>query len=97
MEEQDYIKEQQYLQAKKRVKDIKGFYVHLTVQIASMVIIIAVNLIFVPHYHFFWFALMGISIALFFHWLGVFGFSRFGKEWEKRKIQELMDKEKQHK
>ena len=36
------------------------------------------------------------GIGLFFHWFGVFGtkFLGFGKDWEERKIKELMEKEK---
>lgn len=92
--EGDFIEEQKYLSAKKRIKDIKAFYVHLIINIFSLATIIAVNLIFVPEFHFFWFAAAGIFLALFFHWLGVFGFKSFGlgKDWEDSKIKELMDK-----
>ena len=102
--ENNYTKEQQYLRAKKRVKDIKGFYSHL-----SVYIIINVGLSCVIVYgltkdgsdfgnaitHFgtystwlFW------GIGLFFHWLGVFGFtSFFGKSWEEKKIKQLMEED----
>ena len=42
--ERNYIEEQRYLKAKKRVKDIKGFYVHFTVFLLTMPIIISVLL-----------------------------------------------------
>lgn len=46
---------------------------------------------------FFW-PLMGWGISLIFHALGVFVFSRFpGKQWEDRKIKELMDQDKENK
>ncbi len=102
--ENNYIKEQQYLRAKKRVKDIKGFYSHL-----SMYLVINIFLICLITYglieggyefseaitHFgtystalFW----GIGLA--FHWLGVFGFKGvLGKSWEEKKIKELMDED----
>ena len=37
------------------------------------------------------------GIGLFFHWLGVFGFSSLGlgKNWEDRKIKQLMEKEEE--
>lgn len=94
--EKDYAQEQLYIKAKKRVNDIKGFYVHLIVTLFSLPIIITVNLIFVPHYHFFWFAAGGMFLGIFFHWLGVFGFNQFGlsKEWEERKIREIMEQNK---
>ena len=35
------------------------------------------------------------GIGLVFHWLGVFGFQSLGlgKDWEERKIKEMMEKE----
>lgn len=93
MEEAKYTKEQQYLKAKKRVEDIKGFYVHFTVFALCMPVIIITNLMFVPGFYYFWFALFGWGIGIFFHWLGVFGFTSIGlgKDWEQRKIKELMN------
>ena len=101
----NYLKEQQYLKAKKRVKDIKGFYAHLS---AYMVVNIflsgliiygltrddsirdALNNFGVYATWIFW------GIGLCFHWLGVFGFSTIlGKKWEENKIKELMNQEEQ--
>jgi len=41
-------------------------------------------------------ALLGNLLGLFFHWLKVLGLSSigFGKEWEKKKIEEYMKKNK---
>lgn len=91
IEDSNFIQEQYFLKAKKHAKEIKGFYIHLLVNIVSLVIIVYVNLKFVPGFHFFWFALGGMFIALFFHWLGVFGFNflGLGKNWEEKKIKEL--------
>lgn len=90
--EENYIKEQYFLKAKNQAKEIKGFYVHLFISLFSMAIIVFVNLKFVPEFYFFWFAIGGMSIALFFHWLGVFGLDFFGlgKHWEERKMKELI-------
>lgn len=92
----NYEEEQRYIKAKKRVKDIKGFYVHLSVYLLTMPIIIGVNLMFVPGFHWFWFSVLGWGIGIFFHWLGVFGFSKLGlgKDWEERKIREIMNEKK---
>ena len=91
--ESNFTQEQQYSEAKKRMKEIKGFYVHLIVNVFSAIIIIIVNLMFVPGFHFFWLALGGMLIATFIHWLVVFGISSFslGKDWEEKKIREIMD------
>jgi hypothetical protein len=91
-----YIEEERYLKAKKRVKDIKGFYIHLVIEIFSLITIVVVNLIFSPGYHWFWFAAPGIVFVVILHWLLVFGPSKigFGKDWEAKKIQELMDEDR---
>jgi hypothetical protein len=94
--DEDYLKEQRYLKAKKRVKDIRGFYVHLVVNITSIIIIITVNLLFSPQFHWFWFAVIGIVIAQLIHAVVVFGFPQFGmgKDWEQEKIKQFMDQDK---
>ncbi len=103
--ENNYNEEKRYLRAKKRVKEIQGFYWHLFWYFA-------VNLFFtfgsaignlfsggsidMEQFHigmfsvwFFW----GIGLAA--HWLKVFGKNIiFSKDWEKRKIKEMMDKDK---
>ncbi len=91
--EMNFEVEKKYLKAKKRVKDIKAFYTHLCVYLLTMPIIITVNLMFVPGFHWFWFSLLGWGMGVFFHWLGVFGFNKLGlgKDWEEKKIKEFMN------
>lgn len=92
----NYTEEQRYLKAKKRVKDIKEFYVHLSIYLCVVPFIIGVNLIYVPNFHWFWFSVLGWGMGIFFHWLGVFGFTKLGlgKDWEERKIREYMNDKK---
>lgn len=92
--DQEYLQEKYYLKAKKEAEEIKSFYIHLIVNVFSFPIILFVNLKFVPSFHFFWFALGGMLIAMFFHWLGVFGFEYFGlgENWEERKTKEIIKK-----
>lgn len=103
--ERNFTQEQSYIRAKKRVKDIKGFYVHLSVYIVVNIFISGIIIygllssgdtfsetisnFGVYSTWFFW------GIGMFFHWLGVFGFKSigFGKDWEERKIKEMMDKD----
>ena len=105
--DQNYHQEQQYLKAKKKVQDIKGFYSHLTVYIIINIFISGIIIYGLSHdeeYDFmqaighfgvystwlFW------GTGLFFHWLGVFGFKNLlGKNWEEKKIRELMDKDEE--
>ncbi len=91
-------REDRYLTAKKEVKKIKGFYIHLTVYLVINGIFIIKNtiqaglegfVITISSVGLFW------GIGLFFHWYGTFGKNLvFGKKWEQKKIQELLDKDK---
>ncbi|MFD2567995.1 2TM domain-containing protein [Pseudotenacibaculum haliotis] len=92
--ERDYKREQKLIRAQKRVKDIKGFYTHLFITILIIPFLVFINLKFVPQFHWFWYAAIGMSLGVFFHWLGVFGFKNvLGKDWEEKKIKEIMDEE----
>lgn len=84
-----------YQLAKKRVKKIKGFYTHFTIYCIVIPIIIFTNLNFEPHFHWFWFSVVGWGIGLFSHWLNVFGFKMIGlgKGWEEKKIKELINEQ----
>ncbi|MDP5092585.1 MAG: 2TM domain-containing protein [Polaribacter sp.] len=103
--EQNFKTEQSYIRAKKRVKEIKGFYTHLVVFIVINLFISgtaiygnlrsgdslveAISGFGVYSTFLFW------GIGMFFHWLSVFGFKSigFGRDWEERKIKEYMEKE----
>ncbi|MGB1042568.1 MAG: 2TM domain-containing protein [Tenacibaculum sp.] len=89
----DFLEEKEYLKAKKKVKQIKAFYMHLIVNIFSIIIIVTVNLMFSPHYHWFWFAVMGIVVGQIIHGLAVFGIPGFnlGKDWEEKKIKQILE------
>lgn len=98
--ETNYKENLKYRAAKKKVKDIKGFYVHLLVYLFINVGIIAVTTyndleelgkIWTYSTAFFW------GIGLLAHWVSVFGPNLlFGKDWEEKKILELMEKEKRN-
>ena len=91
--ESNFTQQQRYLKAQKRVKDIKGFYSHLTVYCTIIPVIVFMNLKFEPSFHWFWFSVCGWGSGLFIHWLIVFGFNLIGigKNWEERKINEFMN------
>ena len=92
----NYTQEKKYIEAKKRIKKVKAFYIHVVVNIVSIVIIVSVNLTFVPYFHWFWFPVMGIILVTFIHWMIVFGSDviGYGKDWEERKIDEYIKKNK---
>lgn len=96
---ENYAKEQAYLKAQKRIKEIKGFYSHLAVMIIILPFLVFINLQFTPQYHWFWWAVFGNLMGLFFHWLGIFGLKIFGlgKDWEERKLNEFIREEENKK
>lgn len=89
-----------YRNAHKKVQNIKGFYVHLLVYLFINIAILILNtrqegliegLTEIWNYStaFFW------GIGLLAHWASVFGPNvLMGKDWEERKIKEIMEKEK---
>jgi len=95
----DYRTEEAYLRAKKRVESMVGFYWHLTAYIVVnvfLILLIGFNSSsgfrgFGPYATaFFW------GIGLLFHFIGVFGFNFIlGKNWEQRKLEEFMEKERE--
>ena len=103
--EKEYLKEQQYLNAKKRVKEIKGFYSHFLIYVIVNIFISGI-IIFGLTYSdnsslsesFTNFGVYSTwlfwGIGIFFHWISVFGFKNlFGSAWEEKKIKELMRKD----
>ncbi|MEN8703597.1 MAG: 2TM domain-containing protein [Polaribacter sp.] len=102
-----FIQEQNYTRAKKRVKAIKGFYIHGIVYVYINIFLSGIIIFGLMQNNYsiknalsnfgvystwiFW------GIGLFFHWMGVFGFKflGFGQDWEERKIQAYLEKEEE--
>lgn len=96
----DDFEKMAYDRAKRKAKEIKGFYINLTLYLTTMPIVITVNLVFSPEFHWFWFSLAGWGVGILAHAIGAFGFPFFWKNWEERKLKELIekiDKEKEQK
>ena len=108
MRDKETIEGIKYLKAKKRVEKIKGFYIHFGVYIAVNILISSIIVYGLTYDEgvsyvealanfgvystwVFW------GVGVLFHWFGVFGFtSFFGKNWEEKKLKEIMDKEAQN-
>ncbi len=95
--ENNYIKEDKYLRAKKKVENIKGFYHHL-----FWYLVVNMFLSFGALWNSRWDEISFWSFAtwifwgigLLFHGLTAFGINPlFTKAWEERKIREIMDKD----
>ena len=96
METYNFTKEEKFLQAKRKVKSIKGFYVHATIYFLVNLFIIAgcavddIQNLSNPEPYMtalFW------GIGLLAHGMSVFGQDIFfGENWEQRKIEKLLNK-----
>lgn len=97
-----YANEEAYIRARKKLDNIIGFYWHFAVYVViNLFLIVMISLYNVEAGEsifrfetfstaFFW------GIGLVFHWLNVFGPNWFfGKNWEERKLKEIMDKDTQ--
>lgn len=96
--------DQQYNMAYRRMRRIKGFYIHLVIYI----LINSYNLVSIFNQNIFgdavfwkwntWSVIFFWGIGLTAHGLSVFGRDLFfGADWEEKKIQEFMDKNKNDK
>ncbi|MCT2563501.1 2TM domain-containing protein [Chryseobacterium herbae] len=91
METIGYTKETRaYKKAARRVKDLKGFYGNLTSYCLVIPFLLALNLLTSPGHLWFYWPMLGWGIGIVAHAVSVFG---IGKEWEEKKIKELMDQE----
>ncbi len=86
--------ESKYIRAKERVDNLKKFYGNLT-SYAIVITGLAIINYWSNGWSYMWFlwAAFGWGLGLFFHAMKTFKNPFFGKNWEERKIKELMDKE----
>ncbi|MFW0738081.1 MULTISPECIES: 2TM domain-containing protein [unclassified Flavobacterium] len=93
--EPDYTEAERLYRARKKVKEIREFYEHLTVFILVTIILITINLLTSPGYLWFVWCVLGWGIGLVLHGLSVFNIPPFfGKDWEEKKIKEILEKER---
>ena len=86
--------EELYLRAKKRVEDLKSFYIHLTVYVLVNLMLFLINIISDSSYLWFLYPLGGWGIGVAIHGLTTLSLGNFGAEWEERKIKEYIEKDK---
>jgi hypothetical protein len=90
--------ESRYLNARKKVDKMKEFYSSLTAYLIVIPLLAFINYKTYWGFKWFYFPMIGWGIGLLFHFLDAFGYNWFlGRNWEEKKIQELMnenDKEK---
>lgn len=86
--------DKRYKKARKKVEELKGFYIHLFIYILVNLGMFIVNIVTTPRELWFYWPLFGWGIGILAHAMSVFGIrGLFGKEWEERKIKQIMEKE----
>lgn len=93
----EHFENEKLKRAKKRIEDIKGFYIHFSIYIIINTFIL-INIYLNtddfwqwPHFV----TLAGWGIGVLFHASKTFGFNPlFGKNWEERQIQKYIEKDK---
>ena len=91
---QDNLENSKYVRAVERVEKLKEFYQNVISYCIVIPVLIFINLRTSPGFHWFWFPMIGWGIGVIFHGLEAYNYSPFlGKDWEDRKIKELMDQQ----
>jgi hypothetical protein len=81
----------EYKAARRRVRQLRGFYSHLAVYVAVNAGLLIINLFSSPGRLWIVWPLAGWGIAVVIHGASVFLAGRMlGREWEERKIREIM-------
>lgn len=91
---QTFISEKKYKFAKKQVEKLKWFYVHLVIYIIFIPVLIYLNFISRAGFPWALFPILGWGFGIMGHASETFNYNPFfGKNWEERKIRELMNKD----
>jgi glycopeptide antibiotics resistance protein len=73
--------------ARTRMKERKAFYIMLAGCFVLMPYLIFINLKTNPEFHWFWFPLVGFGISILGYSIYLFA----GKNWEEKKIREIIN------
>ena len=85
------VKDPRYKAARRRVQEIKGFYSHLAVYLSVIAMLAALDWITGNGLDWVIFPALGWGVAVLIHASQVLVVEHFfGKEWEERKIRELL-------
>jgi hypothetical protein len=85
--------QESYDRARRRVGQLRGFYIHATVYVLVNALLITINLATSRDQIWFYWPLLGWGIGLAAHGFSVFGLGGFlGADWEERKIKQIVEK-----
>jgi len=98
METQYKAEQTSYYNAHKKVEQLKEFYGNLGAYLFFNIGLMVLNLMTTPEYFWFLWSAAGWGIGVVIHAAKVFDwFPFFGSDWERRKIKEIIEKEKTNK
>jgi len=84
--------EKKYQNAQRKVRGIKGFYIHLTTYVLVNSLLFLINIMTSPNHLWFYWPLFGWGIGIVINAVYVFGFGHWlGSDWEEKKIDEIMN------
>ena len=90
--------ETNYYKAQKKVEEIKGFYGNLAAYCVIITGLMILNLVTSSGHLWFLYPAAGWGLGVVIHGMSVFNYMPFlGRDWEEKKIRELMEKEKSNK
>jgi len=85
-----------YERAKKKVEEIRGFYIHLLVYVLVNSFLFLTNFLTSRGDWWFYWTSVGWGIGVAAHAFSLFvGRGLWGKDWEERKIKQIMEKDRQ--
>ena len=85
----------EYLIAKKKVENLKSFYINLTAYLSVNILLFVINYLTAKGDWWFIFPLIGWGIGVAIHGLVTYlDYNRRTSSWEERKIKELMERNK---
>jgi hypothetical protein len=84
-----------YERARRKVQQIKGLYVHVSVYCIVIAGLFLINFFSTRGTWWFFWPALGWGIGLAFHAFGVYGTEAlFGADWEERKLREILERER---
>src|SRR5687767_11803993 len=82
--------DERYVRARKRVEQLKGFYVHLSVYLVVNIGLFVINMITSPDTMWFYWSAIGWGIAVAVHGATLAFSGPFGNDWTDRKVEQMV-------
>jgi hypothetical protein len=83
-----------YRRARARAAQLRAFYTAVVAYVAVNLLLFVINVITSPGNWWFYWVTIFWGLGMVVYGLNVFGLSQFGQDWEDRKTQELLEKER---